>query len=440
MKILVLSAYGESAYLWIRLVGEGHDLKVWIKDKDYRKEIYEGLVDKVPDYHPFVPWCDFVLIDQNDMVAEWKFCFDKKPTFGGSEIGNMLEKDRTFGHEVMKYIGLPQIESKTFKTIPEVQAHLKTHRVPHVVKPFGPKVGSEDIIISEDKNGEDAIALLHRFEERKIPFEGIEVEERKDGIEVGVGGFFNGTDWVPPFEINFEHKRFATGSPEGMGFLTGEMGTAMRYTSDPKNKVVSTMLKKMTTILRDTDYRGQVDISMIADKDGFWPLEFTTRLGYPALALNISLQQTPLGELFYGLACGKIKENKVKDDWSIGVVVVDYGFPFNDEVEKRSVGYPIFNVDEDNIDHIYMYEAKAGEHDDGVAGLVTSSGMGYPMVICGTGKTIELAQKDCYRFLDLTNPDRVRVPNSWWREDIGNRVIAKREQIIKQEILSKEEI
>lgn len=435
MKILIISAWGESAYIWLKLVTEGNEVKVWIKDPAYRKEIYEGLVDKVEAWQPYVNWCDFVLFDQTGMSDIYESIIKRKPCFGGHPLGDLLEKDREMGHKIMDLIGLKHLESITFNSVKDAQNHIRTHKVPHVIKPFGPKVSSEDIIISEDANGEDAIALLHRFEKRNVPFKGIEVEERKTGVEVGISAWFNGHDFVPPININFEHKRFATGVPEGMGFLTGEMGTAMRY-DGMDNRIFRSTLARMESILRDTDYRGQWDISFIADKDGYWPLEHTPRLGYPALAIEMAVQKTPLTELFHGIATGKIKENVVSYDWAVGVVVVDYGFPFNDEVKKRSTEYPIFNLDEDNIHHVNLYEAKAGIHDDGVPGLVTSEGMGYPMVITGTGKTLPEAQKDCYRFLDLKNPDRIRVPNSWWRTDIGNRVLEQKDQILKWGLLN----
>ena len=43
------------------------------------------------------------------------------------------------------------------------------------------------------------------------------------GVEVAVGAFFNGTDFIYPVFVNFEHKRMCNAD---IGPQTGEMGTA----------------------------------------------------------------------------------------------------------------------------------------------------------------------------------------------------------------------
>lgn len=439
MKILVVSMYGESAYSWLRLVGEGNELRVYIKDSHYRHEILEGLVDKVEDYRPFVSWCDFCIMDQNNLVKEWEFISKFKPVFGGSEFGHMLEKDRKFGREIFQYIGLKPLESNTFKTVDEAQEHIRKHKVRHVCKPFGgDEIGSDDIIISEDEHGEDALVLLQRFKDKKIPFKGIDVEERKIGVECALSAWCAGEKgFIGPIEANFEHKRSHAGVPEGQGFLTGETGTAMKYT-DRDNVFFSKTLSKIERVIKDVDYRGQLDMSFIADKEGFWPLEFTPRLGYPALSLNISLQKTELTKLFHGLATATLKDNEVSTDWCIGVVVMSFGFPFPDMVKKHSANSPLFNLTEDNADHVFLYEIKGGKHDK-EPGLVTSNGIGVSLVVCDTAPTLPEAQKKTYKYLNLSDPDRIRIPNSFFRNDIGDRVVKQRSDIIKYGILTEAE-
>ncbi len=51
------------------------------------------------------------------------------------------------------------------------------------------------------------------------------------GVEVAVGAFFNGKEFVYPLNVNFEHKKLFPGN---IGPSTGEMGTAMFWSGPNK--------------------------------------------------------------------------------------------------------------------------------------------------------------------------------------------------------------
>jgi phosphoribosylamine--glycine ligase len=101
------------------------------------------------------------------------------------------------------------------------------------------------------------------------------------GVEVAVGAFFNGKEFIYPLNVNFEHKKLFPGN---IGPSRGEMGTAM-FWSGP-NKLFNSTLKKMEAKLASEGYVGYIDLNCIVNGNGIYPLEFTARFGYPTISIQ----------------------------------------------------------------------------------------------------------------------------------------------------------
>ena len=99
-----------------------------------------------------------------------------------------------------------------------------------------------------------------------------QLQRRVSGVEVAVGGFFNGKNFIYPINVNFEHKKLFPGD---IGPPTGEMGTAM-FWSGPINYSINTLLK-MEPVLASEGYVGYIDLNCIVNNNGIYPLEFTSR-------------------------------------------------------------------------------------------------------------------------------------------------------------------
>lgn len=419
MKVLFLSRFGEGADIAFRMTLDGHSVRLWIEDEKM-KDVADGLVPKVKDWRPSVSWSDFAVFDYNSkgLAAIWTEIHKKVPCFGGSAFGHRLEDDRSFARDVMKRCGLPRLESRSFSTLQEAYAHVKAHPKAWVVKPEGAKVEKYHLIVGDDPSGGDVLLQLERLTDQGLKVDGVEVEEKKHGVEVGVSRFFNGLDWVGPVNVNFEHKR---SHDRETGFLTGETGTLCKYAQDPDLPLFKETLAKVAPILRAADYRGQIDLNMIVGRDDrgdrfVAPIEFTPRLGYPAWALEDELHVTPWEKIMRGCATGARVDMQVHYDWCVGVLLCAFGFPFDEKVRDISKGLVVQGVDEYNVaEHIHPMNLALNNRGE----FVVSSGGGYVLVATGRGHEIHQAKNHAYDAIAS-----VRLPNSFKRFDISDKISA----------------
>ena len=81
-----------------------------------------------------------------------------------------------------------------------------------------------DTFVGSFDDGSDVAALLRL--RALAPGERFILMDHVEGIETGVGAYFNGERFLRPACLDWEHKRFFAGD---MGELTGEMGTVATF-------------------------------------------------------------------------------------------------------------------------------------------------------------------------------------------------------------------
>ena len=170
-------------------------------------------------------------------------------------------------------------------------------------------------------------------------------------------------NFITPININFEHKKLFPGD---IGPPTGEMGTLMFW--EQPNGFFNATLAKMTEKLRASKYVGYIDINCIANARGIYPLEFTSRFGYPTISIHMEGISSPMGEFIYAIAKGEQYSLKTQNGYQIGVVVATPPFPYSDEKMFQVYKDASILFKRQNLDGIHLGDVKIVDNDWKIAG------------------------------------------------------------------------
>ncbi|OGX07528.1 MAG: phosphoribosylamine--glycine ligase [Omnitrophica WOR_2 bacterium GWA2_47_8] len=393
-----------------QVVKEGHYAKYYIENKEV-KDVADGFVPKTANWEKDVDWADIIVFD--DVLGQGtkaqKLREQGKLVVGGTAYTDKLEDDRTFGQEELKKAGVNIIPYEEFSSFDSAIQFVRKNPNRYVIKPSGPAQNTKSLLfVGEEDDGVDVIQVLEAY--KKIVNTQIKVfqlQRRVAGVEIAVGAFFNGKQFVYPLNINFEHKKLFPGN---IGPSTGEMGTTM-YWSGP-NRIFNSTLQKIGDKLKEEGYVGYMDINCIVNATGIYPLEFTARFGYPTISIQQEGILMPIGEFLYELATGEMIEFKYKKGFQVGVRIVVPPYPFNDQptfdAYSKDVAILFKKV---NLEGIHIADAKKINGQWLVAGNA-----GVVLVVTGTGPTMKQAQAQVYSRIS-----NIMIPNMYYRDDIGER-------------------
>jgi len=387
---------------------EGHNIKFYTKNPE-DKEVADGFFEKVENWKEHVDWADVIVFD--DVLGQGKIAKELREkgkfVIGGTPYSDQLEDDRAFGQEELKKHGVQILPYKEFRSFQEAIDFVKQNPCAYVIKPSGEDQNIKGLLfVGEEDDGRDVIQVLNDYKNvaKKEPW--FQLQKRVQGVEVAVGAFFNGKEFIYPINVNFEHKKLFPGN---IGPSTGEMGTSM-FWSGP-NKIFNITLKKLEPTLAKEGYVGYIDMNCIVNGYGIYPLEFTSRFGYPTISIQQEGMINPIGDFFYDIARGANPKLKVKSGFQIGVRLVVPPFPFKD--------METFNVkSKDSV--IFFKKNHEGVHIEDVkianGEWVVTGTSGVILIVCGTGTTMKQAQAQVYKRIK-----NIKIPHMYYRTDIGDR-------------------
>lgn len=415
MRFLGIGDWNDLGDMYLRLASDGHDVRVYVAEPDAH-DILAGMISRVGDWRQSIDWIrevgenGFILFETaSHGVLQDELRRDGFQVIGGSAFGDRLESERVFGQSILHATGLPILKSWRFADTCSTAQFIRDNPARYVLKYDSGSNLLCQTFVGRSPDGVDVLALLAA--RQHLDSTSHLLMEYIDGVEIGIGAYFNGQRFLMPACLDWEHKRFFTGD---LGEMTGEMGTLVTYTGG--EILFERTLGRITRLLRDGGYRGYININTIIDQRGIWPLEFTSRFGYPGYAILSALQPDGWADLFKRMSDPGCTAFRVLPGYALGVVLTVPPFPYHYGYDQLSKGTAIAfsNLTSHDQDHLHAGEVALRNGHLCCAGMI-----GAIMTVTGTGLDAFTARSDAY---DRVN--RVIIPNLRYRTDIGERFIA----------------
>lgn len=408
-RFLFVSNTGLIGDLAYTVKNEGNEAQYYIHSKT-DKDVSDGFVEKTDDWESLKNWADVIVFDDIGFGATAeRLRKEGKAVVGGTVTSDRLEIDRDFGQEQLRKAGLQAVPSWDFSTFDDAIKFVRENPERYVVKPSG-KAQDEKVLsfVGQEEDGLDILAILERYRNTwSAKIKRFQIQKFMSGVEVAIGAFFNGQDFVLPVCINFEHKRMFN---EEIGPSTGEMGTLMFWSE--RTRLYDETLVKFKPLLAEMGYVGYFDINCIVNVRGIYPLEITPRFGYPTINIQMEGVTSKWGDLLYALANKQQFSLRTQHGFQVGVVVAVPPYPFTDPAAfKRYSEDAVIIFKRPVSNGIHHGDVKLVNGDWRLAG-----NSGYALVVTGSGPTLEDARKETY-----SRVKNVIIPNMFYRTDIGER-------------------
>jgi phosphoribosylamine--glycine ligase len=323
--------------------------------------------------------------------------------FGPSRDAARIEGSKAFAKEVMNAAGVPTASSEIVDNPARLDAALDRFGPPAgdaawVVKDDGLAAG-KGVVVSADRDAARAHAASLLDSGHPVLLESF-----LDGPEVSLFCVVDGETVVPLLPAQ-DFKRVGDGDS---GPNTGGMGAYAPLpwlSADVTAQIVDEIVKPVAAELvqRGSSFSGLLYAGLAITSRGPAVVEFNCRFGDPETQSVLALLDSPLGQLLYAAATGRLAEFPAlqwRDGAAVTVVLAAENYP-----GRPRVGDVITGADTEGVLH-----AGTARRDDGA---VVSSG-GRVLSVVGTGADLDAARAAAYATLSS-----IRLPGSHFRSDIG---------------------
>ena len=408
-RFLFLSNSGDGFGLALRLREAGYDVAGWIRQKKSRRN-YDGILRKVERWEDWLSNDTIVVFDSTGggKLAD-RLRSKGHHVFGASAFADQLEYDRGTAFTLLEEAGVKVPESRTFYDWEEGKHYAKGEDQ-LVFKPSGelakdPTCGSYCAL-----DPEDMVEMLDYYQGVTTKPPEFELQHFiEDGVALSTEGWFNGEDWLWPFNHTSERKQMMN---ENLGPSMGCSGNVV-WPCDRLNQVIDNGLGRVTDVLRRENYIGPIDLNTVVTPNGdVWALEFTPRFGYDAMPALLQLyggDNGNIGPLIASLARGERPRDMVfKGGFGAGLHISIPPYP-SDEFHHLG-GVPIRGFAKGDLHSLYFFDVML----DDKSRLVSAPDVGAGFVTTGWGMSIQEAFSMPYSLAK-----RAKVPEKQYRTDMA---------------------
>jgi phosphoribosylamine-glycine ligase len=211
LRILCLDAQANAVDWLLRCQAAGHAVKWYVPPKPRLDPIGRGLIERVPEWRPWVQWADLIFLTDNTLwMRDMDMLRRHQSTpfvVGATEEVADWELDRNKGMAMFRQKGIAVPKSVDFHDYDAAIAFVKKQDKAFVSKPSG---DADKALSYVAKTPEDLVYMLQRWKKHNKRRDFI-LQEKIDGDEMAVGGWFGLAGFAPGWCENFEFKKLCDG-------------------------------------------------------------------------------------------------------------------------------------------------------------------------------------------------------------------------------------
>jgi len=334
------------------------------------------------------------------------------PVFGPTKAGAQIESSKAWAKALMATAGIPTAFASVFTDANMAIAYVQTGKLPIVVKADGLAAGKGVTVATTLAAAEAAISAAFTGKFGAAGSQ-ILIEECLYGQEVSILALTDGQAIIPLLSAQ-DHKRIGPGDT---GANTGGMGAyapAPIVTPNLMQRIEKEILSPAVRALADRGivYRGVLYAGLMITPPGDPKvIEFNCRFGDPEIQAILPLLETPLEEILYATATGRLAELGPiawKNEVCACVVLAANGYPGTYEKGKVITGI-------DLAEALGAIVFQAGTRLQDRQLLIDG---GRVLNIVATDSTFKQAFARAYAAVDC-----IGFEGMYYRQDIGHRLL-----------------